>query len=137
MQRTRAAGRFTMSRRASPGATRTATMYVTDAAGSRYSFRDLRQLLAAASPDRSGDRLAGIAAASAEARVAARYALMDVPLKAFLEELVVPYETDEVSRLIVDTHDRQAFAPVATMTVGEFRDWLLSDAADGAALRAL
>jgi ethanolamine ammonia-lyase large subunit len=91
-----------------------------------YVFDDLRVLLAKATPPRSGDRLAGIAANSAEEMVAARIALADVPLKQFLQETVVPYEDDEVTRLIVDTHDRSAFAAISSLTVGSFRDWLLS-----------
>jgi ethanolamine ammonia-lyase large subunit len=91
-----------------------------------YVFDDLRDLLAKATPPRSGDRLAGIAANSAEEMVAARIALADVPLKQFLQETVVPYEDDEVTRLIVDTHDRSAFAAISSLTVGSFRDWLLS-----------
>ena len=94
-----------------------------------YVFAELRDLLAKATPPRSGDRLAGIAAESAEQMIAARIALADVPLKQFLQEAVIPYEDDEVTRLILDTHDRSAFAPVASLTVGAFRDWLLSDAA--------
>src|SRR6202790_1483442 len=91
-----------------------------------YIFQDLRDLLAKATPPRSGDRLAGIAADSAEQMVAARIALADVPVKQFLQETVVPYEDDEVTRLIVDTHDRSAFAAISSLTVGSFRDWLLS-----------
>ncbi|MFO1168406.1 MAG: ethanolamine ammonia-lyase subunit EutB [Rhodoblastus sp.] len=106
-------------------------------AGVRYAFPDLRTLLAKASPARSGDRLAGLAAAAAAERVAARMALADVPLKRFLAEEIVPAETDEVSRLIFESHDAGAFAPVASMTVGEFRDWLLSEAATTQALAAL
>src|SRR6516165_5579247 len=94
-----------------------------------YVFDDLRDLLAKATPPRSGDRLAGIAAESAEQMVAARIALADVPLKQFLHESVIPYEDDEVTRLIVDTHDRSAFAVISSLTVGSFRDWLLSGAA--------
>ena len=94
-----------------------------------HVFADLRDLLAKATPPRSGDRLAGIAAASAEQMIAARIALADVPLTQFLQEAVVPYEDDEVTRLIVDGHDEQAFAPISSLTVGAFRDWLLSDAA--------
>ena len=94
-----------------------------------YVFDDLRELLAKATPPRSGDRLAGIAAESAEQMVAARIALADVPLKQFLHETVIPYEDDEVTRLIVDTHDRSAFAAISSLTVGSFRDWLLSGAA--------
>jgi ethanolamine ammonia-lyase large subunit len=94
-----------------------------------YVFDDLRDLLAKATPPRSGDRLAGIAAESAEQMIAARIALADVPLKQFLHETVIPYEDDEVTRLILDTHDASAFAGVSSLTVGSFRDWLLSDAA--------
>ncbi len=102
-----------------------------------YQFADLRDLLAKATPPRSGDRLAGIAADTAEETVAARMALADLPLKTFLSEAVVPYEDDEVTRLIVDSHDAAAFAPVASKTVGEFRDWLLSDAATPSVLQGL
>lgn len=102
-----------------------------------YRFDDLGSLLARASPARSGDRLAGVAAGSDAERVAARLALADLPLRTFLTTDLVPYEADEVTRLIMDSHDGTAFAPVAHMTVGQFRDWLLSDAADGAALAAL
>jgi len=104
---------------------------------STYVFADLRDLLAKATPPRSGDRLAGISAESAGQMIAARIALADVPLKQFLQEAVIPYESDEVTRLIVDTHDRSAFAPVASLTVGAFRDWLLSDAAGTETLRKL
>jgi ethanolamine ammonia-lyase large subunit len=97
----------------------------------------LRELMARASPARSGDELAGLAAATAQERVAARAALADVPLVQFLREAVVPYEDDEVTRLIVDTHDAAAFRPVAQLTVGGLRDWLLSDAATPAVLSAL
>ena len=103
----------------------------------RYRFADLRTLLSRASPPRSGDRLAGLAAASEAERVAARCALADVPLARFLAEAVVPYEADEVTRLIVDAHDTAAFAPVRHLTVGGFRDWLLSPHADERALAAL
>ena len=97
---------------------------------------NLAALLAKASPARSGDCLAGIAAASAEERVRAQMALADVPLKAFLAEPVIPYESDEVTRWICDSHDAAAFEPVAHLTVGEFRDWLLSEQATTAALAA-
>ncbi|MPZ57150.1 MAG: ethanolamine ammonia-lyase subunit EutB [Rhizobiales bacterium] len=102
-------------------------MYSATIGTSRYAFPDLKTLLAKASPARSGDALAGIAAASGEERVAAQFALADLPLGRFLNECVIPYETDEVTRLIVDTHDAAAFSPIAHMTVGELRDWLLSD----------
>ena len=92
-----------------------------------YAFADLKTLLAKASPLRSGDQLAGIAAETGEERVAAQFALADLPLVGFLSETVVPYEADEVTRLIVDSHDKKAFAPVAHLTVGGFRDWLLAD----------
>jgi hypothetical protein len=103
----------------------------------RHVFGDLKTLLAKASPARSGDMLAGVAAASEEERMAARIVLADLPLARFLQEAVVPYESDEVTRLIIDGHDAAAFAPVAGLTVGEFRDWLLSDVADSASLQAL
>jgi ethanolamine ammonia-lyase large subunit len=106
-------------------------------AGRVWRFDDLKTLLARATPLRSGDQLAGVAAETAEERMAAKLALADLPLAHFLREAVVPYEDDEVTRLIVDSHDAAAFAPVASLTVGAFRDWLLSDAADTAALRAL
>jgi ethanolamine ammonia-lyase large subunit len=94
-----------------------------------HVFETLRDLLAKATPPRSGDRLAGIAAESAEQMIAARIALADVPLKHFLQEAVIAYEADEVTRLIVDSHDASAFAGISSLTVGAFRDWLLSDAA--------
>jgi len=102
-----------------------------------HVFGDLRDLLARATPPRSGDRLAGIAAGSAAQMIAARIALADVPLRQFLHETVIPYEDDEVTRLIVDTHDAAAFAPVSSLTVGGFRDWLLSDAATTSVLAKL
>jgi ethanolamine ammonia-lyase large subunit len=103
--------------------------YAATAGGTRYVFDDLCALLACASPARAGDRLAGLAAPSDAARVAARMALADLPLTTFLNEALVPYEHDDVTRLILDTHDADAFAPVRHLTVGGFRDWLLSDAA--------
>ena len=102
-----------------------------------YVFNDLRDLLAKASPPRSGDCLAGIAAESAEQMVAARIALADVPLKQFLRETVIPYEADEVTRLIVDSHDSEAFTPISSLTVGSLRDWLLSGKASREALKAI
>jgi len=102
-----------------------------------WFFADLRELLAKASPIRSGDQLANIAAGSAQERVAACGALADVPLAAFLQQAVVPFENDEVTRLIHDSHDAAAFAPVAALTVGAFRDWLLSEAASSATLQTL
>jgi ethanolamine ammonia-lyase large subunit len=112
-------------------------MYSQTIGARRYTFPDLKTLLAKATPLRSGDQLAGLAAETAEERVAAQYALADLPLTTFLNEAVVPYESDEVTRLIVDTHDKAAFAPVAHLTVGGFRDWLLSDGATTEALSAL
>ncbi len=106
-------------------------------AGARtYHFRDLKDLLAKASPPRSGDQLAGIAADSAQQRVAAQMALAELPLATILANPVIAYESDEVTRLIVDTHDSAAFAPLSHLTVGDFRNWLLGDAADSAALAA-
>src|SRR5882672_10510435 len=102
-----------------------------------YVFNDLRDLLAKATPPRSGDRLAGIAADSAAQMIAARIALADVPLKQFLHETVIPYEDDEITRLIIDTHDTSAFAAISALTVGSFRDWLLSDAATSEVLKKL
>ncbi len=95
-------------------------------AGTQYVFEDLRTLLARATPFRSGDALAGVAAQSGAERVAAQRALADLPLKHFLHEAVIPYEADDVTRLIMDGHDPNAFAPIAHLTVGGFRDWLLA-----------
>ena len=100
-----------------------------------YLFTDLKAVLAKATPARSGDYLAGVAADTYAERMAARMCLAEIPLKRFLEELIIPYETDEVTRLIVDTHDKQAFAEIGHLTVGDFRDWLLSDIADSATLK--
>ena len=99
-----------------------------------YRFADLRTLLACASPARSGDYLAGVGAGSAAERVAAQMALADLPLTTFLNEALVPYELDEVTRLIVDSHDAAAFAPIAHLTVGGLREWLLGEAAETAML---
>jgi len=105
--------------------------------GQTWRFDSLRELLAKASPLRSGDCLAGVAASSDAERAAAQMTLADVPLKQFLLEAVIAYESDEVTRLIIDSHDAAAFAPVSHLTVGGLRDWLLGDAADEASLRAL
>lgn len=94
-----------------------------------YTFSNLKTLLAKATPLRNGDVLAGLAADTYIERVAAQMALADVPLKTFLEELIIPYETDEITRLIIDTHDKEAFAPISHFTVGQLRDWLLCDEA--------
>jgi len=112
-------------------------MYSATIGSSRHVFPDLKTLLARASPLRSGDVLAGVAATSGEERVAAQYALADLPLAGLLDDLVIPYESDEVTRLIVDGHDRAAFAPIAHLTVGGLRDWLLSDASTSETLAAL
>ena len=111
--------------------------YATTVGNVVYHFEDMKTVLAKASPSRSGDHLAGLSAGSAEERVAAQLALSDIPLKAFLNEPVVPYESDEVTRLIIDQHDASAFVPVAHLTVGDFRDWLLSEHATGEILAAL
>jgi ethanolamine ammonia-lyase large subunit len=102
-----------------------------------FRFDTLAQVMACATPARSGDHLAGIAAQTDVQRVAAQCVLADLPLKTFLDQPLVPYEADEVTRLICDSHDAGAFAAVSSMTVGAFREWLLSEAADGAALAAL
>ena len=116
--------------------TRSALVYRHTIDATTYTFADLRDLLAKATPPRSGDRLAGIAAGRAEQMIAARMALADVR-SGIPGEAVIPYEGDEVTRLIIDSHDARAFAPVASLTVGEFRDWLLSDAATPRRLAAL
>ncbi len=112
-------------------------MFATNLGVTRFRFDDLKSLLAAASPDRSGDRLAGIGADSASRRVAARMILADLPVTHFLQECVIPYEHDEVTRLIMDNVDRTALNPIAHMTVGEFREWLLSAECDSASLSRL
>lgn len=103
----------------------------------RYVFNSLKDLLAKASPARSGDYLAGVAASSATERVAAQMALADLPLQHFLQEMVIPYENDEVTRLILDTHNAAAFAPISHLTVGQLREWLLGDEANQRTLTAL
>jgi ethanolamine ammonia-lyase large subunit len=102
-----------------------------------YRFADLKTLLAKASPYRTGDALAGISAESYEERVAAQIALADVPLKTFLNQALIPYEQDEITRLIVDSHDSIAFNRIGSLTVGEIRDWLLSDEADMMVLKEI
>ena len=103
----------------------------------RFTFPTLADLLAKATPARSGDQLAGIAATSAQQRIAAQLALADLPLTTFLHHPLVPYESDEVTRLIFDTHNPAAFAPIASFTVGQLRDWLLSDQATPDRITAL
>ncbi|TDB63983.1 ethanolamine ammonia-lyase subunit EutB [Arundinibacter roseus] len=105
--------------------------------GISYTFADLKTVLAKASPLRSGDQLAGVAAQSAEERVAAQLCLADLPLTIFLQEPLIPYEKDEVTRLILDTHKAEAFAPIRSLTVGEFRDFLLSDLTTSSTLTQL
>ena len=102
-----------------------------------YRFADLKTLLAKASPYRTGDVLAGICAETYEERVAAQIALADVPLKTFLNAALIPYEIDEITSLIIDSHDAASFNLVSSLTVGEFRDWLLSDEADTAVLAGI
>ncbi|MCM5704398.1 ethanolamine ammonia-lyase subunit EutB [Larsenimonas salina] len=95
----------------------------------RYRFECLAELMAKATPARSGDRLAGVAAETAEERVVAQMALSELSLTTFLDDPLIPYERDEITRLIIDTHDAHAFAPIRHLTVGDFRNWLLSDLA--------
>ena len=102
-----------------------------------YTFPDLKALLAKASPARSGDDLAGVSAQSDAERMAARLCLADLPLSVFLERPLIPYEDDEVTRLIVDTHDGEAFAVISHLTVGDFRNWLLLEANDSAVLASV
>ncbi|WP_211830892.1 ethanolamine ammonia-lyase subunit EutB [Kistimonas asteriae] len=103
----------------------------------KYQFADLNTLMAKASPLRSGDCLAGIATVDEQERVAAQLTLADLPLKTFLNEALIPYETDDVTRLILDNHDLGAFAPVSHLTVGDFRNWLLSDRVDAETLASI
>jgi ethanolamine ammonia-lyase large subunit len=112
-------------------------LYACNFAGERHRFDSLAAVMACASPARSGDALAGLAAETAARRVAARAVLADLPLGHFLDSVLVPYEIDEVTRLIIDGHDAAAFAPLAAMTVGDLRDWLLQPATDAAALAAV
>ena len=112
-------------------------MYKVHLAQLSYDFKTLRNLMAKATPSRSGDYLAGVGAANNLERVAAQWALADVPLKQFLNEALVPYELDEVTRLIIDEHDSIAFAPISHLTIGDFRDWLLSDLATTEVLTAI
>lgn len=104
-------------------------MYRYSLGNRRWQFATLAELMAKATPARSGDRLAGVIAHTAEERVVAQMALAELPLKTFLTEALVPYEQDEVTRLILDDHDVGAFEPVSHLTVGDFRNWLLSDLA--------
>src|SRR4051812_2392424 len=101
------------------------TQFHSTLAKKSYSFKNLKELLAKASPARSGDALAAVAAENDEERVAAQLALADLPLRRLVEEPIIPYENDEVTRLIIDGYDQTAFEPISEITVGEFRDWLL------------
>ena len=112
-------------------------MYKTTIANQNYKFINLRDLMAKATPARSGDYLAGVAATLNIERVAAQWVLADVPLKQFLNEVLVPYEDDEVTRLIIDDHNSVAFAPISHLTVGDFRNWLLSEHATTETLTAI
>ncbi len=105
--------------------------------GKTYSFKDLKTVLAKATPERSGDALAEITAVDNKERIAAQYCLSEIPLQTFLEDLLIPYEKDEVTRLIIDDHDAEAFKPISNLTVGEFRDFLLSYQVDGSSLKKL
>ena len=105
--------------------------------GKTHSFKSLKELMAKASPLRSGDVLAGIAAANYEERVAAQMCLADVPLQRFIDDPLIPYEEDEVTRLIIDSHNREAFKPIESLTVGEFRDWLLKYETDGEKIKSI
>ncbi|MEA5428268.1 ethanolamine ammonia-lyase subunit EutB [Arcicella lustrica] len=112
-------------------------MYQTNIRNRNYHFPNLKTLMAKASPLRSGDELAGVAASTAEERVAAQMALADVPLKTFLTEHLIPYEEDEITRLIIDTHDEKAFTLISHLTVGDFRNFLLEESTDTLTLKAL
>ncbi len=101
--------------------------YTTTLGMHTYFFSDLKEVLAKATPERSGDHLAGIVARSEEQRIAARFALAEIPLKNFLNEALIPYESDEVTRLIMDGHDVNAFSHISHLTVGGFKEWLLSN----------
>ena len=105
------------------------SIYTQQVSGTTYRFDGLVELMAKATPLRSGDELAGCAAESDAERAAAQWVLADISLDVFLHDLLVPYESDEVTRLIVDSHDRAAFEPISHLTVGGLRDWLLSVAA--------
>ena len=112
-------------------------MYQTTIGHRVYQFPDLKSLMAKASPARSGDYLAGVAAATAEERMAAKICLADLPLKTFLNQVLIPYEQDEITRLIIDEHDYKAFMAISHLTVGDFRDWLLSEHATSEMLAAV
>jgi ethanolamine ammonia-lyase large subunit len=102
-----------------------------------FQFRDLAELFAKANEEKSGDQLAGLAAASEQERVAAKFALADVPLQEIVANPLIPAEQDDVTRLILETHDHESFSTIKSMTVGEFREFILSDDTDEATLKAL
>jgi ethanolamine ammonia-lyase large subunit len=102
-----------------------------------YAFKDLKSLMAKATPFRTGDALAGLTASSNQERIAAQYRLSEVPLRTFLEDLLIPYETDEVTQLIIDEHDKPAFSLISNFTVGEFRDWLLTHEVDNTIIKSI
>jgi ethanolamine ammonia-lyase large subunit len=99
-----------------------------------FRFNNLAMLMAKASPARSGDVLAGICATNETERMAAKMCLADLPLKVFLQDLLIPYEKDEVSRLIMDSHSLAAFMPISHLSVGDFRNWLLLDSTNAQTL---
>ncbi|MEM6814531.1 MAG: ethanolamine ammonia-lyase subunit EutB, partial [Bacteroidota bacterium] len=103
----------------------------------QYDFPDLKSVMAKATPFRTGDALSGLAAESNKQRVAAQFVLSELPLKSFLEEPLIPYEEDEVTRLILDHHDEEAFAQISGFTIGDLRDWLLTDVADQKRLKQI
>jgi len=109
-------------------------MYRSTSGHINYTFKDLKTLMAKATPFRSGDALAGLVADSHQERVAAQICLANLPLSVFLQEMLIPYETDEITQLIVDTHDQKSFSQISSLTVGEFRDWLLSEQIDQAVI---
>lgn len=109
-------------------------MYRSTSGHINYTFKDLKTLMAKATPFRSGDALAGLVADSHQERVAAQICLANLPLSVFLQEMLIPYETDEITQLIVDTHDQKSFSQISSFTVGEFRDWLLSEQTDQAVI---
>lgn len=113
-----------------------AQTYHTTVGSRRYRFNGLAELMAKATPPRSGDRLAGVIAESAEERVVAQMVLAELPLTTFLNDVLIPYEQDEITRLIIDEHDAAAFAPLKHLTVGDLRNWLLSDYATSDVLAA-
>lgn len=107
------------------------------AAGTTYRFDDLKSLMAKATPERSGDQLAGLAAEGPVERLAAQMALADLPLRTFLEQELIASDDDEVSALIARQHDMDAFGAVSSLTVGEFREWLLNPAVGQPELEAI